>query len=434
MKKVNNNLDTPTIINSIVDFLQDPNCKKMHETFEKTKDPAAILSHSAAEVSGFHNPPTTGGSSFLANQGGTVTIINPSNFIRLPVDAVAAAATTDGNIPVVVKEAVAEVRDEQQLPLSVVQASRKRTIMTRSLSRQASQIAEVKEEIEEEEDSDSDYTPEPVAKKSRASAGAAAGPTSSRMRSTAGRKPNSAKGDGLDHLPPDERDKVRMRRQKNKEAAARCRQKRVDLTNSLAKQVEEEQASKAKLQQEIRRLRQEHDKLRRQLEAHKAYGCNMLATAAAGAPPVTTTTTQATSYHQVAAAVPVAVKSQPVIVEAANAPYTTAVSLSSHASHQPLTKPRRPQTLGLSQQQQLTTAATAVTSDKAQIKLEEQQLETPSKMIAPLFDGFTPTSIFGNIPTLGTPTACSVQQLHRAGAACDDLTTPSDLTCSLTAL
>ena len=64
------------------------------------------------------------------------------------------------------------------------------------------------------EDSDSDYTPEPVAKKSRASA-------APRMRSTAGRKPNSAKGDGLEHLPPDERDKVRMRRQKNKEAAAR---------------------------------------------------------------------------------------------------------------------------------------------------------------------------------------------------------------------
>ena len=82
--------------------------------------------------------------------------------------------------------------------------------MTRSLSRQASQIADVKEE---EEDSDSDYTPEPVAKRSRVSA--------PRVRSTAGRKPNSVKGDGLEHLPADERDKVRMRRQKNKEAAAR---------------------------------------------------------------------------------------------------------------------------------------------------------------------------------------------------------------------
>merc|ERR1712226_1194235 len=113
----------------------------MHETFEKTKDPAAILNNStqADAVTGF-----------LANQGGTMTIINPANFIRLP--AAEGATTTDGNIPVVVKEAT-EVRDQHQLPLSVVQASsRKRTIMTRSLSRQASQV-EVKEE---EEDSDSD--------------------------------------------------------------------------------------------------------------------------------------------------------------------------------------------------------------------------------------------------------------------------------------
>merc|ERR1719391_301878 len=134
--------------------------------------------------------------------------------------------------------------------------------MTRSLSRQASQV-DVKEE---EQDSDSDYNPEPVAKKSRGARG---------VRSLAGRKPNSVKGDGLDHLPPDERDKVRQRRQKNKEAAARCRQKRVDLTNTLAKQVEAEQASKAKLQQEIRKLRAESEKLRRQLEAHRAYGCNL---------------------------------------------------------------------------------------------------------------------------------------------------------------
>merc|ERR1719391_681357 len=139
--------------------------------------------------------------------------------------------------------------------------------MTRSLSRQASQV-DVKEE---EQDSDSDYNPEPVAKKSRGARG---------VRSLAGRKPNSVKGDGLDHLPPDERDKIRQRRQKNKEAAARCRQKRVDLTNTLAQQVEAEQASKAKFQQEIRKLRAESEKLKRQLEAHRAYGCNLTAAVA----------------------------------------------------------------------------------------------------------------------------------------------------------
>jgi len=387
--KNNNIVDTPTVINDIVELLQNPNCKKMYETYEKTRDPTAILN--SVEGTGLQVP--TG--QFLANQGGTVTILNPTSFLRLPADN-----TTDGSIPVVVKEAVAEVRDEHQLPESVVQKSRKRTIMTRSLSRQASQnLAEVKEE----EDSDSDYIPEPVPKKSRGSA-------APRMRSTAGRKPNSAKGDGLEHLSPDERAKVRMRRQKNKEAAARCRQKRVDLTNSLADEVEVQKAENDKLRQEIRRLKQEQDKLSRQLKAHKAYGCSFLAGP---------TTQQQHIYQAAPPSITVAVKSQPVIVEAANAPYTLSDPV---VNHQPLTKPRRPQTLGLTQK---------MSADKVQIK-QEEQLETPSKMIAPLLDVFTPTSIFGNIPTLSTPT-CSVQQQLR-GALDQDLMTPSDLTCSLTAL
>merc|ERR1712110_57570 len=115
-------------------------------------------------------------------------------------------------------------------------------------------------------------------------------------------------------------------------------------------------------------------------------------------------------------AIPVAIKSQPVIVEAVNAPYQL-------QQHQPLTKPKRPQTLGLAAHNLMRQA------DKYQIKMEE--LETPSKMIAPLFDGFTPTSIFGNIPSLNTPT-CSAQQ-HRT-ISVQDLTTPcneglTSLTC-----
>jgi len=389
----NNNLDTPTIINSIVDFLQADNCKSMHENYEKTKDPHALITKNQPE-------PVT-----MANQGGTVTILNPHNFIRL------SDVNTDGNIPVVVNETVASIRDEQQLPVSVVQAStgQKRTIMTRSLSRQASQV-DVKEE---EQDSDSDYNPEPVAKKSRGTRG---------VRSLAGRKPNSVKGDGLDHLPPDERDKVRQRRQKNKEAAARCRQKRVDLTNTLAKQVEAEQSSKAKLQQEIRKLRAESDRLRRQLEAHRAYGCNLAAVApTVSVQPAVLTAPSAPTYQipTIQTAIPVAIKSQPVIVEAADAPYQLV------EQHQPLTqRPKRPQTLGLG-----SLGSTLRGQDKAQIKMEE--LETPSKMVN-LFEGFTPTSIFGNIPSLNTPT-CSVQQ-HRVDPG-QDLTTPCNegLT-SLTAL
>ena len=111
--KNNNIVDTPTIINDIVDLLQNPNCKKMYETYEKTRDPTVILN--SVEGTGFQGP--TG--QFLANQGGTVTILNPTSFLHLPADN-----TTDGSIPVVVKEAVAEVKNEHQLPESVVQKSR----------------------------------------------------------------------------------------------------------------------------------------------------------------------------------------------------------------------------------------------------------------------------------------------------------------------
>jgi len=124
--------------------------------------------------------------------------------------------------------------------------------------------------------------------------------------------------------------------------------------------------------------------------------------------------------------IPVAIKSQPVIVEAVNAPYQLQQQVH---MHQPLTKPKRPQTLGLTGTNLMKQQANP---DKYQIKMEE--LETPSKMIAmnPLFDGFTPTSIFGNIPSLNTPT-CSAQQ-HRT-ISDQDLTTPCNegLT-SLTAL
>ena len=110
---------------------------------------------------------------------------------------------------------------QNAIPVSVVQASssRKRTMMTRSLSRQASQV-EIKEEPEEDT-SDEEYIPGPVAKKSRVvfgQTGHSAVPQ--RVRNAPGRKAK-ARGDGLDHMEPDERERILQRRRKNKEAAAR---------------------------------------------------------------------------------------------------------------------------------------------------------------------------------------------------------------------
>ena len=342
-------LDTPTIVNKLAQWLESPDCLQKVQSYEKTGELAAN--------------PAVNYVNMNTKSGGTTTILNPTSFIR--ISELIDVPDTD-QIPVVVNQVV----EEQKLPLPVVQTNRKRTMITRSLSRQASVV---KDDL----DNDPDYEPEsPV-------------PVKRARRGVAGRKPAS-RGDGLDGLPADEREKVILRRQKNKEAAARCRQKRVDLTNKLAREVEQHLTAKIELQEEIKRLRMEQDQLRSILETHKLHGCPL------------------ETYRQDKPLI--AIKSAPVLVEAAHAPYASV-----HDTAAPLVKPLRPQTLlGLSV-----------------MKPErDEDIETPSKIVANLFEasGFTPSSIF---PTLNTPT-CSIQQRSLSEGL--DLSSPTAETISLTAL
>lgn len=71
-------------------------------------------------------------------------------------------------------------------------------------------------------------------------------------------------------LPPEERDKRRIRRERNKLAAAKCRQRRVDHTNSLIGETEDWEEKNATLEQEISKLHQQKEQLEFILEAHKA--------------------------------------------------------------------------------------------------------------------------------------------------------------------
>lgn len=394
---VNPNLDTPTNVFNIAEWLQKPDLMTDLNPCE------AATAVTCVPASGTDFQLTTGCN--VSMGGGAITVLNPSTGVfRLP-EGTTAVEDTD-KIPVVVKE------DNRKLPVPVVETNRKRTMITRSLSRQASENFK---RTEEEEDSDWEPESPPPAKRGR--------------RSVAGRKPNSAIGDGLDHLPADERDKVILRRQKNKEAAARCRQKRVDLTNSLAKQVEAEQAAKRKLELEIKKLRSQQAMYQRILNNHVAAGCSLSSVgtennndiyAAAAAQ-------QPASNGVDKRSIAIAVKSAPVIVEAANAPYLlpmdniAAAAAEPAVEQQPLIKPSRPQSLlGLSVSKPKSLGLTS---------LKEEEPETPSKG---LFDGFiTPSSMFGNIvPSLGTPT-CSLQQRSAEGT---DLNTPQTEGLSLTAL
>ncbi|KAL3216192.1 hypothetical protein MRX96_006397 [Rhipicephalus microplus] len=80
-----------------------------------------------------------------------------------------------------------------------------------------------------------------------------------------GRRPNRN-----EKLSPEEEERRRIRRERNKLAAARCRKRRMDHTNSLIKETEELEEAKNKLQQEMAALRSEKENLEFLLEAHKA--------------------------------------------------------------------------------------------------------------------------------------------------------------------
>lgn len=80
-----------------------------------------------------------------------------------------------------------------------------------------------------------------------------------------GRRPKNAS-----NLSPEEEEKRKIRRERNKLAAARCRKRRVDQTNELTEKVDQLEKDKSKLQQEIQELQLMKDDLEFCLENHRA--------------------------------------------------------------------------------------------------------------------------------------------------------------------
>ena len=70
-------------------------------------------------------------------------------------------------------------------------------------------------------------------------------------------------------LDPEEEEKRRVRRERNKLAAARCRKRRVDQIDSLQRDVEEWEERKRLLQEEIVSLQQQREEYQFILQAHK---------------------------------------------------------------------------------------------------------------------------------------------------------------------
>ncbi|XP_063045843.1 fos-related antigen 1a [Engraulis encrasicolus] len=72
-----------------------------------------------------------------------------------------------------------------------------------------------------------------------------------------------------DHLSPEEQERRRIRRERNKMAAAKCRNRRRELTDTLQSETDLLEDEKSRLQKEIANLQKEKDKLELVLEAHR---------------------------------------------------------------------------------------------------------------------------------------------------------------------
>ncbi|KAB5571286.1 hypothetical protein PHYPO_G00223250 [Pangasianodon hypophthalmus] len=72
-----------------------------------------------------------------------------------------------------------------------------------------------------------------------------------------------------EHLSPEENERRRIRRERNKLAAAKCRTRRRELTDSLQNETDQLEDKKSSLQKEIAELQKEKEKLELVLEAHR---------------------------------------------------------------------------------------------------------------------------------------------------------------------
>jgi hypothetical protein len=270
----------------------------------------------------------------------------------------------------------------------------------------------------QDDDKDEDYEPEMkmsntvTRKSSRKAAPKNTTPTTiasasdrapKRKSNKGGRKPAGSSEQEENNLTPVEKKKLTVRRERNKEAAARCRGRRMDLTNKLSGEVEVWEGKKKSLEEEIRMLTSQREELEFVLQAHSQV-CKLQQQGA-------------TRYVVQQQPIVVAVKSEPmpvvtmasaispVIVEPVNAPYI----LPSQAS-----KPHRPFSLSLNQPKAVSP------------KVEGVDIETPSTIVPTIcFDsivstGLTPSGYYNSIltplgattPLLNTPTCSRQHQAH----------------------
>ncbi|XP_061691216.1 fos-related antigen 1a isoform X2 [Syngnathoides biaculeatus] len=89
------------------------------------------------------------------------------------------------------------------------------------------------------------------------------------IRASANPVPGSTRRRNDEHLSHEELERRRIRRERNKLAAAKCRNRRRELTDTLQNETEQLEDEKSRLQKEIAELQKQKEKLELVLEAHR---------------------------------------------------------------------------------------------------------------------------------------------------------------------
>merc|ERR1712241_1108768 len=231
-------------------------------------------------------------------------------------------------------------------------------------------------------------------------------------------------------LSPEEVDRLRIRRERNKQAAARCRKRRMDTISSLEDEVRQLESKKRIHEDEIANLREEKMQLEYILSQHQAE-CELF--------------NQMSSFDNAsvvpATSLPMAVKSEPVVVQAIEQLYVMESNLSSAAPKSSTggLKPKRPLTLTISQPDiaAKTTSVEGITietpSNGLVTSLGFENLLT-STGLTPTTNIITPISFSTSSVTSSSNNSCSSQQRSSELSTLTDLNTPCNENVSLVSL
>jgi len=217
-------------------------------------------------------------------------------------------------------------------------------------------------------------------------------------------------------LSPEESERLRVRRERNKAAAARCRKRRLDQISTLSDEVSDHEDKKRMLEHTIAQLKAQKEELEYILSQHQNE-CKHFN-------PVCTTMQSAADDFPV-----VAVKSEPVLVEPIDQMYIVQKPLNQRV------KPKRPLFLNITPpalDQTKTTSVAGITIDTPSNVVGSLSFETlmTSTGLTPTTNIVTPISF--NVCTTNT-NSCSSQQ-RTSELSLTDLNTPCNENMSLVSL